>query len=156
MTSTPAQVKCIIRRGLRNLIDPELTRNQKNEIWASFNSQCAYCGTALNQKLREGHIDHLVSESAGGKNCAFNRVLACAPCNGNEKRETDWKEFLKSKCSNEEVFQTRLQKIMAWQFSNPASKSIEPEIENIVREEIEQLTIAFDKACSRIKSARIK
>ena len=157
MTSTPAQVKCVIRRGLRNLIDPELTRNQKDKIWSFFENQCAYCGIALNQKQREGHIDHLVSESAGGKNCAFNRVLACAHCNGNEKRETDWEKFLKSKCSNEEeTFQTRLQKIIKWQSLNPAPAIIDPAVANLVQEEIDQLIAGFDKACSRIKSARKK
>lgn len=156
MTSTPAQVKCIIRRGLRNLIDPELTPNQKNKIWSFFHSQCAYCGIVLNRELREGHIDHLISESAGGKNCASNRVLACAPCNGNEKRETDWIQFLKSKCPREDVFQARLQKIMNWQSLNPAPSAIDPEIANIVQVEIDQLTAGFDNACSRIKSARKK
>lgn len=92
-----AYVKNIVRRGFNELIDPAPNADEKALIWNHFGGKCAYCGVALDRSRREGRIDHAVSASGDGHNGLGNRVLACGPCNDDEKREEHWESFLKRK-----------------------------------------------------------
>ena len=104
---TPALAKNTIRRALRAVIDAEPSRAAIAELWKHFESRCAYCGRVLDKPLREGHIDHLAPTTRGGTNHLSNRVLSCSSCNGDEKRERDWREFLREKNSDAGVFDQR-------------------------------------------------
>lgn len=95
---TPSQARNAIKRSLKALIDPKPSKVEKEKIWLYFENQCAYCGCKLNPKERKAHLDHVVAESDGGSNQLGNLILTCAICNGDEKREMDWKEFLLQKC----------------------------------------------------------
>ena len=82
---TPGYVKNVIRRSLREIVDPSPTKEDEERIWKFFNSECAYCGKPLSKLQKQGHIDHLVPSSLGGPNHISNRVLSCATCNDAEK-----------------------------------------------------------------------
>ena len=112
---TPSQARNSIKKCLKSLIDPKPKTNEKNEIWRYFNNNCAYCGCELFQKSRKGHIDHLYSEMEGGSNRLSNLVLACDICNGDEKRESDWKEFLAGKYGvDNSEYQKKIKRIEDW------------------------------------------
>jgi hypothetical protein len=107
--------KNAMHRAIEELFCRKLTTQEKDQIWKYFNSRCAYCDKQINRELRHGHMDHLDCSANSGGNYIRNRVLACKECNGNEKRERDWREFLKSKCANDEIFLERHKKITDWQ-----------------------------------------
>jgi 5-methylcytosine-specific restriction endonuclease McrA len=112
---TPAFVKNIIRRSLREVVDPSPIKKDIHMIWDYFNSECAYCGKKIVKGSKDGHIDHLVSSSCGGYNKISNRVLSCATCNEKEKLDRPWEEFLKQKCQNKYIEEKRKSKIVQWQ-----------------------------------------
>lgn len=112
---TRPQVKNAIHRYLKSVIDPNPRRLEIIELWNHFNSMCCYCGRELDMGEREGHIDHLIPESAGGKNFKYNRVLSCRECNGDMKRDRNWEEFLKESCKGDkEAIDCRRKKISDW------------------------------------------
>ena len=111
---TPSLVKNLIRRSLREIVDPIPTEKGKTAIWAYFNNECAFCGKRLGRTRQEGHIDHLVPSSRGGTNHLSNRVLSCATCNEKEKLDTDWKKFLHTKVSDPNVLMGRMAAIEDW------------------------------------------
>ncbi|MGO9763164.1 MAG: HNH endonuclease [Solirubrobacteraceae bacterium] len=84
-----------MRRAVAEILDPS-PRNV-DALWAHFESSCAYCGKPLSREKREGHRDHA---APGGGNGLGNLVLACGSCNGDEKREASWHEFLKQKTTD--------------------------------------------------------
>ena len=112
---TPSQARNAVKKCLKALIDPKPKKQDKNKIWAYFNNKCAYCGDTLTQESRKGHIDHLYSEMKGGSNRLSNLVLTCATCNGDEKRESNWKEFLAEKCGGDsKSYRERSTQIANW------------------------------------------
>ncbi len=108
----------MIRRSLREIIDPSPTKENEEKIWQFFNSECAYCGKPLNKKQKQGHIDHLSPSSLGGPNHISNRVLSCATCNEAEKLDKEWQEFIKQKNPNPDILRRRITKIYEWQKLN--------------------------------------
>ena len=93
-------------------------------------------------------MDHLDCSVNSGRNYIRNRVLACKECNGNEKRERDWQEFLKSKCADEATFRMRYKRITDWQslFSILPQLVLEPEAETAKQEllaSVQNFELAF-------------
>jgi len=115
---TPGYVKNMIRRSLREIVDPSPSKKEENRIWEFFNSRCAYCGKKLEKAYKEGHVDHLVSSALGGANHISNRVLSCATCNEKEKLDKPWEEFLAKKNPNKILGSKRKEKIIQWQRMN--------------------------------------
>jgi len=124
---TPGYVKNMIRRSLREIIDPSPSKKDENKIWEFFQNQCAYCGTQvqksqkgvqLQKTKKEGHIDHLLPSSLSGPNYISNRVLACATCNQAEKLDGEWHEFILSKNKALDLARARIAKIHEWQELN--------------------------------------
>lgn len=113
-----AFAKNVVRRALMQVADPAPDRRQQLLIWDFFASACAYCGRAISKQSKEGHIDHLVSASLGGRNHIANRVLSCAPCNEKEKRDAHWEDFLRVKCGDESLLAERRARIEEWQRLN--------------------------------------
>jgi ribosomal protein L24E len=149
MKLTTAQVKNLMRRGLRILVDPEPEREDKKHIRDYFNNCCAYCGKKIEDG--DGDIDHLVSAALGGANSLANRVLSCKPCNANEKRDRDWLEFLKEKCNSQNLFAKRESKIRQWIELNGGNPKLDDEILSILKEESDRTTKEYDVACARIR-----
>ena len=119
--ATQGYVKNIIRRSLREIVDPRPSKNDKQKIWEFFNSKCAYCGKKLRKEHKEGHIDHLVSASCNGYNQISNRVLSCAKCNAEEKLDMPWEKFIEKKCSDKHTAAERKSKILQWQKTHEES-----------------------------------
>jgi len=115
---TPGYVKNIIRRSLREIVDPGPIKEDEERIWKFFENKCAYCGKPLRKLQKEGHIDHLVPASLGGPNHISYRVLSCANCNEAEKLDAPWQEFITRKNQDPEVARTRVDKIREWQKLN--------------------------------------
>ncbi len=150
MRLTPAQVKNLMRRGLRFLVDPEPEKQDKQRVRDFFNSQCAYCGVKIVDG--EGDIDHLVSAALGGANALANRILSCKDCNAKEKRDRDWIEFLREKSPTDEVFHQRKTKIEQWVRLNGDHPKLDEQVLTLLQEECERTTKEYDRACARVRS----
>jgi ribosomal protein L24E len=152
MKLTPAQVKNLMRRGLRFLVDPEPEKEDKRRVWDFFRGSCAYCGKQLTDG--EGDTDHLVSASLGGANALANRVLSCKPCNAEDKRDRDWIEFLKEKCTSPNIFQERESRIRKWIELNGGHPELSPKIRALLDSESDRTTKEYDAACALIRQQR--
>jgi 5-methylcytosine-specific restriction endonuclease McrA len=143
---TVSQAKNRMRRTVEEILDPG-PRNV-DALWEHFDAQCAYCGTGLSRDRREGHIDH--ADPDGGNDLG-NLVLACASCNGDEKREESWHEFLRRKTPDDALFAKREGRIRAWLDQHPRKSAEDsPEIAH-VREELEGLIEQFAVKCAELK-----
>jgi hypothetical protein len=151
--ATAGYTKNVIRRALRAVVDPEPNRREVAELWGFFGSACAYCGRSLKKAAREGHVDHLIATTAGGTNHISNRVLSCASCNGDEKREEPWLDFLRSKVKNRSLSNARRQHIEAWvSGQTPAEPSGFDS--KLLERETERAVATFDKSVDRLRRAR--
>lgn len=140
-----------IRRALRTVVDPEPNKRAIARLWQHFKSACAYCGRRLDKTLRQGHIDHLVHD---GPNHISNRVLACPPCNGDEKREGPWLEFLRKKVSRRGVFLARKKTIETWVAGERAQEALKFDRE-LLQGEIAAVVKRFDRAVARLRRIRL-
>ncbi|NOY92973.1 MAG: HNH endonuclease [Deltaproteobacteria bacterium] len=139
-----------MRRSISEIVDPGLTRLEKDLLWKHFGASCAFCGEGIERASRTGHVDHLES---GGGNGPRNRVLACARCNGDEKREREWREFLSEKCMNAEVLAARRALIETWVARHSArNRTMSAETEDALRD-AERLVDDFHAACTRLRRA---
>lgn len=145
---TPSMAKNKIRRSLVAILDPHPSKSEVNELWAYFESRCAYCGTPIDRDSRGGHLDHLVPSAGGGSNNIHNHALSCARCNGDEKREESWLSFLGRKSENSGIFQVRKKRIEQWLSLMPITnkdREVLAEGEDIVREAIESFELSVEK-----------
>ena len=152
MKLTPAQVKNLMRRGLRFIVDPEPEKEQKLQVREHFRNQCAYCQRPL--EYGDGDIDHLVSAALGGSNGLANRVLSCKPCNAEEKRDRDWIEFLHEKAPSQDVFQARKKQIEDWIQLNGGHVQLDASVMAAINEESKRTTVEYDLACRRIRKMK--
>lgn len=111
---TPSMAKNKIKRSLWAIYDPHPKKSEIDSLWEYFESKCVYCGIAIDRKSRTGHVDHVIPSSIGGSNNIHNHVLACARCNGDEKREENWVCFLKRKLGDGDAFEKQLNNIEEW------------------------------------------
>ena len=96
---SPSQAIGHIRAGLKAIVDPHPSASELTQMWEFFQNhdgrcQCAFCDEAIVPGTSEAHRDHLLSRKHGGLNHISNRVPACSRCNGNDKREMEWRDFL--------------------------------------------------------------
>lgn len=152
MELTPGQVKNLMKRGLRRLIDAEPDAMAKLRVWKHFENQCAYCGICL--EPGKGDIDHLISAALGGANGLANRVLSCKPCNAHEKREQHWERFLKTKCSDPTVLQAREQRIRDWVDQNGGRPQLDQQLSGLLETECNRATEEYEISCQRIRAFR--
>lgn len=146
-TSVP-QAKNVMLRAMREILDPSPL--DVGPVWDHFESRCAYCDTALEIAGRSAHIDH--AEAAGGNHLG-NLVLACGSCNGDDKREMPWREFVASKASTESDTATRVARIEDWALLHPrVDKPMPPEALRLA-EEIRALTQEFSTKCAELRAA---
>jgi hypothetical protein len=150
---TAPQARNAIRKALVEIIDPKPKKREIDAMWHHFESRCAFCRIKLNRKDRKGHADHLVPASAGGHNHIYNRVLACATCNGDEKLDHDWHPFLKG-VKTEEDIATRETRIEAWQAQHQAECSVEHADLAEALLAAEAAIEAFNKACDNVRAVR--
>ncbi|MCP4785817.1 MAG: HNH endonuclease [Fuerstiella sp.] len=136
---TPSQARNAIKRCLKSILDPKLQAAEIDTLWAYFNGCCAYCGGQMDRPSRQAYKDHLVPEAEGGTNRLSNIVLSCGACNADEKRESNWEQFLTTKCPNDPATaEQRLSKIRNWVQMNGGPVSL-------TTEQQEGVDSAFDR-----------
>jgi hypothetical protein len=146
-----------MRRALFEIIDPSPRRKDVEQVWAHFQSACAYCERALEPGTKQAHLDHLVPSSEGGRNHIGNRVLSCATCNEKEKLEAAWEQFLRGKAENDAEFTQRKQRILAWQARfDPEEIQLSPELVEFVNGQVKAAVAAFMNAATTIRNQKPK
>jgi 5-methylcytosine-specific restriction endonuclease McrA len=152
MSHSIPQAKNCIRKTLWRLVDKEPSTREITVLWAYFSSECAYCGRKLSKVDRNGHLDHLEANLAVGRNHISNRVLACNICNGDEKRETDWEQFLARKCGDDEAaYVIRHSRITEWRKQCGPPLAFDPAILAQVQSSVEACNKLLDEECKRIR-----
>lgn len=146
-TSVP-QAKNVMLRAMREILDPSPT--DVGPVWDHFGSRCAYCDVALDLAGRSAHIDH--AEAAGGNHLG-NLVLACGTCNGDQKREMPWREFVASKSLTDQEAAARVARIEAWALLHPRSDKPAPPEALRVADEIRALAAEFSTKCTELRAA---
>ena len=144
-----------MKRSLVAIYDPHPPKKEIDGLWDYFDSSCAYCGIAIQRQSRTGHIDHLVPASEGGSNNVHNYALACARCNGDEKREESWLSFLKKKSDNSQVFADRRLKIENW-LSLSSHLKIDQELAIAAEAIIEEAIANFDHSVEKMRALLAK
>jgi hypothetical protein len=147
---TAGYAKNTIRRALRAVVDPGSRPTEVAELWEFFGSACAYCGRKLRKGGREGHVDHLNATSTGGTNHISNRVLSCPECNGNEKLERPWLEFLRERVKDRSLFNKRRKRIEAWMRRELPKRPSMFDSE-LLNRETERAVAAFDEAVAQLR-----
>lgn len=143
-----AQARNLMRRAIQEIVDPGPT--SIDTLWAHFASRCAYCGVPLVRGERDAHTDH--AEPEGGNHLG-NLVLACGRCNGDEKRDVHWLEFLRQKAPDATTLKDRQDRIVAWFALNPRTpRAHSPEVEQL-QSRCEALVEEFGVACNELKAA---
>ena len=153
--TTPSMAKNKIQRSLIQIIYGYPNQIDKQKVWEYFDNRCAYCDCKIEKASRKGHLDHLIAISDGGTNDIHNLVLACSICNGDEKREQHWLDFLKLKCQKfpNTIFKARFEKIIAWQNKAELSKiddKTQMEIDGIIA----QAKQDFDNAVIKMRALK--
>jgi CRISPR/Cas system Type II protein with McrA/HNH and RuvC-like nuclease domain len=145
----------MIRKSLLGIIDPDPSKEEITQLWEFFDSRCAYCGTKISRTGRQGQIDHLVPQSVNGMNHIFNRVLSCGHCNGDEKRDTHWAEFIINKySSNPSVAKKRIDKIKEWRKLHK-EQEFDSELRNKVEELTSHVCVHYNSAVRDLKKLRM-
>jgi len=146
--SNPAQIKRYIEKGLRSLVDPEPTKEERALAFAFFSHQCAYCGNSAD------HLDHLLAESKRGANHVSNRAPACSDCNAKQKRDLDWRDFLQLKCGAESaLLEIRRCKIEQWIRDRGGLHVLPDETLRLLEDGHRQCAMEYDAARTLLKNA---
>jgi hypothetical protein len=152
MSHTLSQAKNYICKTLWKLVDQEPSARETAALWTHFDSKCAYCGLQLTRAGRNGHLDHLEANRSIGRNHISNRVLACNICNGDEKREGDWEQFLALKCmADKQIQEARRSKIIQWGAKCDAPPALDDKIVAEVLKSIERCNVMLEGESKRIR-----
>jgi 5-methylcytosine-specific restriction endonuclease McrA len=143
-----SQAKNIMLRAMDEILDP--TPTNIGPIWDHFEAHCAYCDIELDITDRSAHIDH--AESGGGNHLG-NLVLSCGSCNGDEKREMPWRDFVALKAPSEADAAARVARIEAWQEHHPRTAGPPPPEALRIADEIRALTVQFSTKCDELRAA---
>lgn len=150
---TPSMAKNKIRRSLVAILDPHPTGAEIEKLWAYFGSTCAYCGVSIQRGSRTGHLDHVLSSAQSGCNDVHNHVLSCARCNGDEKRDQAWQDFLARKSQSAAINTARREKIEAWLAMAPAC-AISADADEKLHQLIGEVIAHYDEAVAQLRALR--
>lgn len=151
MKLTPSQVKNLMRRGLRLLVDPDPDPEERKDLYQFFRNECAFCGVPVENG--GGDLDHLIPASKGGSNHLSNRVLSCKPCNAKHRRDNDWVPYLRSVCRNQRTYISRRRRIDAWMKQCGGPKRLPSRVLSVIKKECARSTAHYDQACQRVRGA---
>jgi HNH endonuclease len=144
--NTIPQAKNRMRRTVAEILDPGPSNIDR--LWEHFEARCAYCDRELSRSGREAHCDHAIP---GGGNHLGNLILACGRCNGDEKREQGWREFLTVKAPPGAVFNKREHRIRSWLTSHPLT-IVEDSAEVLAtRADLDRIIQRFGDRCADLK-----
>lgn len=152
--TTPSKAKNAIKRCLREIIDPSPRSKLIDDLWSHFGNKCAYCAAPLSRERREGHLDHLIPEAKRGGNGIGNLVLACGSCNGDQKLDKPWKEFLNDACPDATERTDRQKLIEEWLDKHNKTEPVPEAFEGTFNATLKDVFTAFDKACNDLRAAR--
>ena len=152
MRYTPSQIKNLMRRGLRLLIDPEPDAEEKQECIAFFDHRCAYCGVVVDKG--QGDLDHLLSASFGGRNHISNRVYSCKHCNAKEKRDKAWEAFLVEKHGSRPAMAPYRKRIHAWVKQAGHVPALPEQVLLALKEESQRVTESYMQACKKLRGVQ--
>lgn len=150
---TPSMAKNKIRRSLVAILDPYPSASETEALWRHFGGCCAYCGKSIERASRTGHLDHVVSAAAGGSNGIHNHVLACASCNGDEKRQEEWRSFLSRKAESPHAALERGERIEAW-LAQAKPSEVSPEVRRQAEAIIAEAVASYEQAVARVRALR--
>jgi hypothetical protein len=144
---TLSMAKNLMRRALADVIDPPPSEAEQQQLREHFANVCCYCGA--DARPRDGHIDHAAADAG---NSLGNLVLACRTCNGDEKREMGWEQFLRSKCGADDAgYAERLARIRTWFDLHPAERRrATPEVD-AARRVAEEAIATFEAAYKELR-----
>ena len=109
----------------------------------------------MDRGLRHAHVDHLVAESTGGSNRLANLVLSCGKCNGDEKREASWEEFLVNKCGdNIQELQLRRTRIRDWIELNGSVQGLANHQIELIEAAFTRINTTFTACVSELRAIR--
>lgn len=150
---TAGYAKNTIRRALRAVVDPEPSEKEVAEIWDFFSSALTVVASSRRGCGRVMSI--LVPATAAGTNHISNRVLSCSGCNGDEKGDEPWLNFLRAKTKDQTLFKNRRKRIEDWMSRNtpPNPSAINSEL---LKRVAERAVAAFDEAVTRLRRAKRK
>ena len=151
---TSSQAKNAIFKALLEIIDPPLKSSEERRIRAFFENRCAYCTREIPAGGRTGHIDHLIPRQQGGTNHPSNLVLACNICNGDEKLDQGWRDFINYKVLDPTQRQERIGRIEAWISQEGGPISMPEQAQSIVREAHSRVLQVLDLEISKLKQIR--
>jgi hypothetical protein len=152
---TIPQAKNAITSALRQILDAQPSATVIAAMWIHFGAACAFCGLALDRDAREGHRDHLVARAAGGSNHPANLVLACGRCNGDERRNADWRSFLAAKCRTPRELEERSERISTWVAQHGGESFQQNEaLQELVLNGRRSVFEALDLVADRFRAAR--
>ena len=96
-------------------------------------------------------MDHAVSASGEGHNGLGNRVLACGPCNDDEKRDEHWESFLERKNNDPKALGERRERIVQWMtLHGGATHSLA--LTNAAKAAASEVNALFDAKVAEIKA----
>ena len=149
---SPSFAKNIIRRALRSVVDPHPTTAQLRMLRAHFGDECAYCGNCIHLAAKDAQLDHIDS---AGPNHVGNRLFACEDCNEKEKRDANWRDFLRSKAPEPITYNHRAMMIQEWIDSqNGAANALDSTQLAELEVWIERATSAFDDSVEHVRLLR--
>ncbi len=152
---TPSQARNAIKKCLQSIIDPKPGKTAVGRLWEYFGARCAYCGQEMERASRTGHVDHLIAETDGGANSIGNRVLSCGACNGDEKRELDWKGFLATKCQeNPDLFNERRNKICEWIAMNGGPSVLSESEQQLLASSFDRINSVLTECVAELRQLR--
>jgi hypothetical protein len=146
---SPARVKNLMHRAFNDLLDPPPSVAEQKRVRAHFGDRCAYCDAPA--EPRDGHLDH--ADAAGG-NGIGNLILACKRCNGDEKREMNWDQFVMLKSAGDaEAYVRRHARIAAWMAAHPTRVRPPAALVDLQAAAEAEAKAAFDSAFARVRDA---
>jgi hypothetical protein len=137
--------KNAMHRALDDLIDRPPGEADQKRLREFFGDRCCYCGA--DAPRRDGHIDH--ADPAGGNDLG-NLLLSCSLCNGDEKRQMKWDDFLRAKCGGDSrAFEERSARIRAWFGANRRER-------RALSAEVQIAKVAAERAIAEYETAYVR
>ena len=145
----PPQARNSIKRALAYVAGLRFSNNYIKECKDHFNHSCAYCSAGIEQGGRRGHLDHAIAMTTDSPN--YHLVYACHICNGDSKREQDWKSFLKEACKGDKDLIREREKLIEQWFEKSPPVSVSKESLKRIRTAEQEAITSFNAIVEKLK-----